>query len=312
MGRTTMTTRRTLVVVCVVALAAAVTSPVAAQPLQEAKAAFQEGQAAYDRGAYNGAVAQWQRSFELSQKVSLFYNIGLAYERMGKLEDAVAALERFVGGTQANDAYLDRGRARLALIRERIAQTGVVVACNEEGATILIDDRDVGRTPRPDRIALTPGSHRVIVRKDGFSDFRSDVALAAGEEITLEVALSLESTGPTLDEAALLEGPQEAPAGSTSVLGPVLTIGGGVVAATGIVVGVVALGKAKDATSEGDADSARTLALVADVSMAVGLAAAAVGAYIWFIADGEPNPAAQSVGIAPRGDGAFVSTLVRF
>lgn len=297
----------------VLVLATASSQPALAQPLQEAKAAFQEGQAAYDRGDYTAAIASWQRSFELSQKVSLFYNIGLAYERLGKLDDAAAALDRFVSGTQPDDPYLDRGRARLSLIRERLAQTGVLIACNEEGATILVDERDMGRTPRPDRIGLAPGGHRIIVRKQGFADFRSDVALASGQELKIDVTLSRERPASQPVESAATLGPDEAPSfAGSSILGPALTIGGGVVAVTGIVVGAVALGKAKDAKSEDDADSARTLALVADVSMAVGLAAAAVGSYLWFFAGGEPSAEAQAIGVAPYGDGALLSARMRF
>jgi len=285
---------------------------VSGQSLQEAKQAFLQGQEAYDRGDYTGAIASWQHSFELSQKVSLFYNIGLAYERIGKLADAAAALERFVNGTSPDDTYLDRGRARLALIRERLAQTGVLVVCNEEGATILVDDRDVGRTPRPDRVALAPGNHRVIVRKQGFADFRGDVALSGGQELTLEVTLT---AAPDLDVAAAETMPEEGePTGSShGLLGPALMIGGGAVAVGGIVVGAVALSIAKDAKSQSDADSARTFALVADISMVVGVAAAAVGTYLWLAMDSEPATSSQvSLAVEPRAGGALFSAGARF
>jgi hypothetical protein len=285
--------------------------------LQEAKEAFIEGQEAYDRGHYDRAIALWQRSFELSQKISLHYNIGLAYERLGRLQDATASLERFVAGSQPDDPYLDRGRARLAAIKERLAQTGVVIRADQEGAVILIDGRDFGRTPRPDRIALAPGSHSIIVRKPGFSDFRSDVALADSQELQIDVRLTPQTLAPADAVVAAEQGAAPAPPEqSSSAVGPVLTIGGGAVAVAGLVVGAIALGKAKDARNEDDADSARTLALVADVTMLVGVAATAVGAYLWFFASDEPAPVAAAegalIGVAPHRHGALVSAQVRF
>lgn len=57
---------------------------------------FQAGTSYYDTGDYEGALREFRRSYDLSQRPQLFYNISLAYERLNDLENAVTYLRRFL------------------------------------------------------------------------------------------------------------------------------------------------------------------------------------------------------------------------
>lgn len=57
------------------------------------------------------------------------------------------------------------------------------------GATVVIDDIPRGETNEPLSIGLTPGTHSVVITKDGYSEYRQDVKTVDGQTKTIEVTL---------------------------------------------------------------------------------------------------------------------------
>jgi hypothetical protein len=52
------------------------------------------------------------------------------------------------------DQHMVDARARLAALQQRLSNTSISILGGEEGATILIDKEDWGRTPRHDPILI--------------------------------------------------------------------------------------------------------------------------------------------------------------
>jgi hypothetical protein len=99
-------------------------APAHADNLDEAKAAFATGKQAFERGDYEGALAQFQRANLLAPAPSLSYNIGRAYEALGRYHDAASAFERYlelVGVPKDDDdkKFQDNLRARAVADRAR-------------------------------------------------------------------------------------------------------------------------------------------------------------------------------------------------
>src|SRR5688500_8872763 len=86
--------------ICVVAAAlVSLTSTAWAQPGaqtddERARMHFQAGNAYFQTGEYDAALREFQRSYELSARPALFYNMALVHERLGNLEQAIAHLQR--------------------------------------------------------------------------------------------------------------------------------------------------------------------------------------------------------------------------
>ena len=92
--------------------------------LDEAKAAFAAGKAAYERGDYDAALVQFQRANLIQPAPSLSFNIGMTYERVGRNRDAVAAFERYLTLTGApqnpqEQQFQDNLKTRIAGLRAR-------------------------------------------------------------------------------------------------------------------------------------------------------------------------------------------------
>lgn len=273
------------------------------------RAEFERGQAAYRLGDYDRAIEAWQRAYDADPQPLLLYNLSQAYERLGRLQEAVDALDRYLANAAPNDPRQADARARVAALRERLSRTGIVVRNAPEGAVILVDDQSWGRAPRPDAISVPPGAHRVLVQLDGYDDFQAAVVVPEGQTIEVDVQMQPRAGGA---EPLAVSTPTEE---RSTVLPIALMAGGGALVVGGAVIGVLALGKAQDApSSEGDdADSARTLALVADIAMGLGLISAGIGLAL-FLVDGsserppeEPAPLVElAPWLAPAGGGAMV------
>jgi tetratricopeptide (TPR) repeat protein len=244
---------------------------------ESARELFERGTDAYHIADYDGAIAAWERAYELDPRPLLQYNLSQAYERAGRLEDAVGALETYLQIAPADDAARATATARLATMRERLSRTGVIVRSNVDGAAVIIDGEERARTPRPDPIPLAPGTHSLVVRAEGYEPHRAEIAVTGGRVV--EVDATLQAIGGTSEHPSRV--------GAWALVG-----GGGAVLVTGAILGGLALGKAHDAQFRDDdtAESARTFARTGDVLMGVG-AAATVGGILWAVLAGRHDDA---------------------
>lgn len=263
-------------IACAVVVMALAAAPASAQ---DARELFLEGRSAYDAGDYDAAVAAWTQAYELDARPLLQFNLAQAYERLGRLSEAVTAYRLFLDGTEPDAADVPMARARIAQLEQRLGNTAIVLVGGPEGAAIFIDGQDRGRLPRPDPIRVEPGSHRVEIRATGYATFSSTVAVSAGQqaEVAVEMTETSGGGGPVRDTTER--------SGGISPIGLAVAGGGAALLIVGGVTGGLALGAANGAeSSEGsDADRARTLALVSDITLIAGGVAAVTGVVLMFV-----------------------------
>ncbi len=94
----------------------------------------------------------------------------------GVLDLARPAVERLLGGARAQEL------------------TGGLLVLAQDGATVLVDGKDRGVTPRPALAGLTLGTHALEVRKSGFVPYVADVAVTRDENRVVTVDLIDETT----------------------------------------------------------------------------------------------------------------------
>jgi len=153
----------------------------------DAREAFRRGEAAYSAGNYDQAIREWSSAYKIDPRPRIQFNLSQAYERLGDLENAMAALRNFLDSGDPDDPMYSDANARLAALQQRMALTGVVVRGGGDGGQILVDDKDWGRTPRPDKIPLSPGNHTLVVRWLARQEFRTNIVVPAGQVIEVNV-----------------------------------------------------------------------------------------------------------------------------
>jgi len=161
---------------------------------------FQRGQSAYRRGDYEEAIEQWKKAYETVQEPKIQYNLAQAYERLGKLGEAAQAFQLYIDTADPDESSYSAAVTRLASVQKRLALTGIQIKGGIDGAEILVDGVKWGRLPRPDKITVTPGTHTVVIRYEGYREFTASVVVTGGQ--VAEVAVHMIKSGqpqPTFD-----------------------------------------------------------------------------------------------------------------
>lgn len=188
--------------------------PTATARAQEeaAREHFKRGEAAYQQGNYSLAIQEWETAYAADPRPRIQYNIYQAYERLGKLGQASDALQRYLSTADPGDPNYSDATARMASLQQRLQATGVRIVGGIEGASINVSGHDWGRLPRPDRIPVQPGNHRILIQLQGYKDFISNVVVPAGQVVDIPVQLEPEpAAAPPPAQAA----PQGQPASAS-------------------------------------------------------------------------------------------------
>ncbi len=121
--------------------------PVCAQtPAQdaEARALFEAGRVAFVDERFADALGYFQRSYELSQRPELLYNIGLVHDRLRHDREA---LEAFRGYVEALPGAENRAsvEARIRVLEEEVAREDALASAARSGGTD--DGEEVWESP---------------------------------------------------------------------------------------------------------------------------------------------------------------------
>jgi tetratricopeptide (TPR) repeat protein len=110
-----------------------------AQGEDDARERFILGQKAYQEGDYDRAIAEWKAAYELDARSRILYNLSQAYERAGRLAEAVESLDEFLARIDDGDPVRETAIARLAAMRERLRRTGLQILDAPAGAEIFVN-----------------------------------------------------------------------------------------------------------------------------------------------------------------------------
>jgi hypothetical protein len=175
------------------ALPPAAPAPAGAPGSDEAREHFKRGEAAYQKGSYTIAISEWEAAYAKDPRPRIQYNLYQAFERLGQLGEASDALQRYLSTADPDDPSYADATARMTALQQRLQSTGVRLVGGVEGASINVSGQSWGRLPRPDRIPVQPGNHRVVVQLEGYREFTSNVVVPAGQVV--DVYIQLEPTG---------------------------------------------------------------------------------------------------------------------
>jgi hypothetical protein len=282
-----------------------------------AEALFERGKALVDQGRTAEACAAFAESQRLDPAGGTLLRLALCREAEGKLASAwlgyteVVRTSREGNGEAKLQERIRIAREHLAAIEPRVPSLVIVVPAEARVAGLTVSANGLPRNEGSWGVPLPvdPGDVAIVASAPGRRDHRATVRLAEGQKQTLEIPL----LAPLPAEAPLGHAAVETTRrGSASLLRPI-GIGVGVlgVAALGVgsYFGVRAIGQWHDSNAAcptspcadpagpGLAHDAKNTALVADVTLAAGLAGVALGA-ILFVVGAPSSIQARPAGVA--------------
>jgi hypothetical protein len=257
-----------------------VAPPVFAQPTSNAVAAeelFHQGRALLQQNDLAAACEKFAASQKLDPAVGTLFSLGECYERRELLASAWFTYRAAVAlAIQRADARQVLAQTRADALEPRLARLRVVLEDTRGVTTVLVDGNQLVLEALETPLPVDPGAHRV--EADGERSWSQQVDVPGnGANVVVRV--------PSL--AAPVAAPPVAAWKRPVAIG--LLEAGGVATGVGLIAGMQAIVKGRDANAECPAlscanqaavqenDTAKTFATVATVMIPVGLAVAAVG-----------------------------------
>lgn len=168
---------------------ATTTSVARADDAAQARFHDQEAREHYEANRFEEALEEFFLAQRLAPNPRTIFNIALCFDRLHREEEAYLFYQEYSTSEDADETRRGFVATALARLEPRLAR--VRIESDPAGATVYIDGRDhgaYGTTPRV--LALSVGTHRVLVEREGFADAERDVVLVRGEEASVSLSLT--------------------------------------------------------------------------------------------------------------------------
>lgn len=272
--------------------------------VDEARSRYERGKQLYEEGAFDAALLEFQRAYELAPSYKILFNVAQVHRQRNDYASALRVYERYLkeGGGEIDAKRKGDVEREIGQLRGRVAT--LQISTNVAGVDIAIDDESVGKTPLPQGVVVNSGKRKVTASKEGRVPVSRVINVAGAETQKIELELlEPSSTNPLPPAPTATSTPPPPPPSSSSApppppptersSSPVIawTITGLLGVGT-VVTGVLALGASgdlKDLRARPDASRnsldetqgrTRSLALASDVLLAGTIIAGGVSLYL--------------------------------
>lgn len=270
-----------------------------------ARAAYSDGQRAFEAADYAAATTHFSKANELIPSPHAQYWIALAYDKQGKVAEAYSAYAAFFAYPNHVALGDDKVKTAQARFNELAAiPANVRVTTDPPDASLSVDgSAQIGVSPFA--LKLTAGKHQLKASAKGHQDQTREVEVQPAQSVEQSFALApnpVVAAAPAPKPAAKPEpaAPPEVIKERNKVPAYVTLGVAGAAAIAGTIFGIQALGAKSDFDknpTEKNADSVERNGLIADMAFGVAITLGITGVVLLTSGD-EPSEAAHAP--APR------------
>lgn len=157
-----------------------------------ARAEYEAGKLLYQDGDYQNALVKFTRVYELSHDGRLLWNMAVCEKNLRHYTRVLALLDRYLVDAGPLLSAADRQEAKDLAGAARPLVSALWIMVTEPGATILVDDVEVGVSPLAAPLQLDLGKRRIHIEKAGWKPFNRTEDVAGGTELHLSAELEKE------------------------------------------------------------------------------------------------------------------------
>lgn len=243
--------------------------PGTANDSNQADDLYRRANVAYDEGKLEEAYDLYTRAFSLKKSYDIASNLGQTEFKLGKFAAAAEHLAYSLSVYPPNGKVEAREKMQ-AMLEDARKQSGRLrVQVNVDGALVLIDGKEIGRSPLASEVYVSAGSHQIEAKKDGFKLVTRSVSVEAGN--SEPVALELDKA----DSSVVVPPPDE-----SKPIWPYIVLGGVGAAGIGLGVGLHVASADRASDAEGFRCPGEEDTCPAEATDAVGSANAMLGGAI--------------------------------
>jgi hypothetical protein len=157
--------------------------------LREAGSRYERAFELYDEGAYDAALSEMKRAYELAPTFRILYNLGVMSLAVHDYAGAMQLFEQFlIEGASAIPADVRKQVSdTLGELAQRVATVSISV--NAPNAELSVDDHAVAQAQRSLVVRLNAGHRRIAARAHGYLPDSKAVTLAGGDDVHVNLTL---------------------------------------------------------------------------------------------------------------------------
>ena len=187
----------------------ALAAPLAAKAgvKEEARKHYDRAVELVDDGQLEGAIVEFQRSYDLTHHFAVLYNIGQVYVSLARPVEAVDAYERYLADGGRKVPADRRTEVEKEIVRQKARIATLEIRGLPQGATVRLDGNEIGRAPISAPVRVGVGKHTIAAWADGYDSAEKEVVVA-GED---HKAVGLVLAKRVVESPSLPPGAQSAP-----------------------------------------------------------------------------------------------------
>lgn len=162
---------------------------VTAEQQKAALAVFREGNAALKDGVFADAAAKYREALGHWDHPAIHYNLALSLRTLDQpieqREHLIAAMK--FGPDPLEAAKFNNAKIMLEVVERQLAR--VQLKCEEPGAQVVMDGKQLFVAPGAYDGYVRPGPHTIVATKSGFLTYQASKSLPFGELSSFEIKL---------------------------------------------------------------------------------------------------------------------------
>jgi len=159
-------------------------TPAAAQSAQDtarARSLFSEGVELAASAEFEEAASRFRAAYAIRPAPAIAYNLAAALVELDELLEASELVRQVKSSDESDEDLRERADLVQVLIDERLSRLTVTVEGNIGDVTLAVDGHALSSGELGIPIPMDPGSHAVVVARDGAELERRHAELARGE-----------------------------------------------------------------------------------------------------------------------------------
>jgi hypothetical protein len=152
---------------------------------------FNRGVDFFQDGMISAALAEFLKCYKEIPQWAVLYNVGVCLYRLGRYEDALKALDRYI--EEGGDGIPPERRFAVEKMKIKMAASygSLVVDYKLPGVRVTIDGKSTYETPLEKPIPISAGLHTVFLFREGHYPQFLEISVASGEETVVPVKMQL-------------------------------------------------------------------------------------------------------------------------
>jgi hypothetical protein len=170
--------------------ALATPQPARASEKEEARKHYDRAIELVDDGQLEGAIVEFQRSYDLTHHFAVLYNIGQVFVSLAKPVEAVDAYQRYLADGGKKILAARRAEVEKEIARQRARIATLEIRGLPEGAMVRLDGKEIGKAPIAAPVRVGVGTHVIAASAEGYDAAETQVTVAGEDQRVVQLVLA--------------------------------------------------------------------------------------------------------------------------